>query len=53
MTPMLSQHAPVSPGISKKNINVKLQKIGDIQPSLPFTEYDFLKKYYCCPIKLR
>ena len=30
--------------ISKKNI-VKLQKIGDIQPTLPFTEYDFLKKY--------
>jgi len=24
---------------------VKLQKIGDIQPTLPFTEYDFLKKY--------
>ena len=23
---------------------MKLQKIGDIQPSLPFTEYDFLKK---------
>ena len=24
---------------------MKLQKIGDIQPTLPFTEYDFLKKY--------
>ena len=24
---------------------MKLQKIGDIQPSLPFTEYDFLNKY--------
>ncbi len=24
---------------------VKLQKICDIQPTLPFTEYDFLKKY--------
>ena len=23
----------------------KIQKIGDIQPTLPFTEYDFLKKY--------
>ena len=32
-------------GISKKNYKVKLQKIGDIQPTLPFTEYDFLKKY--------
>lgn len=32
-------------GVFQKNINVKLQKIGDIQPSLPFTEYDFLKKY--------
>jgi hypothetical protein len=25
---------------------VKIQKIGDIQPSLPLTEYDFLKKYH-------
>lgn len=25
---------------------MKLQKIGDIQPTLPFTEYDFLKKYH-------
>lgn len=24
---------------------MKLQKIGDIQPTLPFTEYDFLRKY--------
>lgn len=24
---------------------MKLQKIGDSQPTLPFTEYDFLKKY--------
>lgn len=24
---------------------MKIQKIGDIQPTLPFTEYDFLKKY--------
>lgn len=24
---------------------MKLQKIGDIQPTLPFTEYDFLKKF--------
>ena len=24
---------------------MKLKKIGDIQPTLPFTEYDFLKKY--------
>lgn len=24
---------------------MKLQKIGDIQPTLPFTEYDLLKKY--------
>ena len=32
-------------GISKKKYKVKLQKIGDIQPTLPFTEYDFLKKY--------
>ena len=24
---------------------MKLQKIGYIQPTLPFTEYDFLKKY--------
>lgn len=24
---------------------MKLQKIGDIQPTLPFTKYDFLKKY--------
>ena len=24
---------------------MKLQKITDIQPTLPFTEYDFLKKY--------
>ena len=32
-------------GISKKNYKVNLQKIDDIQPTLPFTEYDFLKKY--------
>ena len=25
---------------------MKIQKIGDIQPSLPLTEYDFLKKYH-------
>lgn len=25
---------------------MKIQKIGDIKPSLPFTEYDFLKKYH-------
>lgn len=25
---------------------MKIQKIGDIQPTLPFTEYDFLKKYH-------
>ena len=24
---------------------MKLQKLGDIQPTLPFTEYDFLEKY--------
>ena len=24
---------------------MKIQKIGDIQPTLPFTEYDFLQKY--------
>ena len=24
---------------------VKIQKIDDIQPTLPFIEYDFLKKY--------
>lgn len=32
-------------GVKSKISIVKLQKIGDIQPALPFTEYDFLKKY--------
>jgi hypothetical protein len=30
---------------SKKNISVKLQKISEIQPSLPFSEFDFIEKY--------
>ena len=29
----------------EKNIAVKLQKIFQIEPTLPFTEFDFLKKY--------
>lgn len=32
-------------GVISNFINVKIQKIGDIQPTLPFTEYEFLKKY--------
>ena len=32
-------------GIFLKNSTVKLQKICDIQPTLPLIEYDFLQKY--------
>ena len=32
-------------GVFLKNSTVKLQKICDIQPTLPLTEYDFLQKY--------
>lgn len=41
---------PISPsrvnsGVKLKKCEVKIQKISEIQPSLPITEFDFLQKY--------